>query len=157
MNKELNYSTLLGLTDDLLNAKDDVNIYVGGNSMFPHLRKGDYVRVTKTPLENIKKGDVVVFKGINKYVAHRAIKIVRKADLYYIITKGDSLSKPDKIVTKENYIGKIISYQRKKRIVYLESPFYKKYNFFLASISPYTPIIYRFVRFLKHAFSDNKK
>ena len=96
----INYNTLLGLTDELLASKDNVRLYVGGNSMYPHLRRGDYVTITKTPFQQLKAGDIIVFKSFNKYIAHRIIKIIKTSEGNQVIPKGDSCKKADTPVSK---------------------------------------------------------
>ena len=152
----INYSTLLGITDELLLSKDNVKLYVGGNSMYPHLRKKDYVTITKTPFDELKKGDVIVFKGFLKFIAHRIIKIVRMPEEIQVITKGDSCRKSDTPISQDKYIGKIISFERNGHYRNLESLFFNRYNFFLACISLYTPVVDSFVRFFKHLFRSKK-
>ena len=87
---KVNYSTLLGITEELLTSKSNVRLYVGGNSMYPHLRKGDYVTVAKIPYQDLKKGDIIVFIGENKYIAHRIIKIIKNTEGNLILPKGGS-------------------------------------------------------------------
>jgi len=147
---DTNYSSLIDITDELLQSKGDVKLYVGGNSMYPHLQKKDYVTVAKRPFESLQKGDVIVFKRSAKYVAHRIIRIVKSSEGRQIITKGDSCKSADSPILKDNYIGKIIGYERCGHYKNLESRFNSRFNLFLASISPYTQIVYSTVRFFKH-------
>jgi len=153
----INYSTLQDLTDELLASKNNVRIYVAGNSMYPHLRQGDYVTVAKTPYEKLKVGDIIVFKGLYHNVAHRIIKILKTNDGFLILPKGDSSERHDMPISEDKYFGKIISFERNGKKTELESSFYKRYNVFLATISPYTPVVYGFVRFFKHLFCFKKQ
>lgn len=154
--EEINYSTLLGLTDELLSSQKIVRLILGGNSMYPHLRNKDYVTITKTSFNQLKIGDIIVFKAKFKYVAHRIIKIRKTDEGMQILPKGDSCKKPDNPILQDKYIGKIISFERNGRKINFETKMYKYYNFFLASISSYTPIVYSFVRFFKHLFRNKK-
>jgi len=149
-------SLLNELTEVLLESENDVGLYVGGSSMYPHLRKGDYVHISKINFELLHPGDIIVFKGKEKYVAHRIIKKVSGLDFLYYITKGDSCKRADKAVTKENYFGKIVSFKRNGKKYHMGSRFFKNYNRFLAFISPYTPIIYSTLRFSIHLFKSFK-
>ena len=140
------------LTEEMLSLDNGVGLYVGGNSMYPHLRRGDYVHISKKRYELLNVGDIIVFRGLQKYVAHRIIRKEFSENKLYYITKGDSCKKEDNPVRKENYFGKIISFERKGKTYHLENRFFRSYHYFLAFISPYTPVIYSLLRFLKHLF-----
>ena len=122
--------------------------------MYPHLRKGDFVTVAKTLFQDLSVGNIVVFKGDLNYVAHRIIKVIKTSEGFKLITKGDSCNKADAPVPEDRYLGKIIAFERKEKKTDLETSFYKKYSVFLAFISPYTAIVYSFVRFFKHLFRN---
>jgi len=148
----LSYTLLLNITEDLLVSDKDIRLCVGGNSMYPHLRKGDYVTISKIPFKDIKKGDIIVFRSASKFIAHRVIKKKHTGSSFVFITKGDSCKKPDSPVNRERYFGRIEAFERKGKIYRFNTPFFRNYNVFLALISPYTPIVYSFVRFFKHLF-----
>ncbi len=72
-------------------------IVVEGVSMLPTLYTGDIVVVYKPSPEEIKTGDIVVYKSPihNKLVIHRIIKIVKCESGYCFITKGDNNLRAD--------------------------------------------------------------
>ncbi|OYT40501.1 MAG: signal peptidase I [Desulfurococcales archaeon ex4484_58] len=80
---------------------------VSSGSMTPTLNMGDIV-VTK-PVENVSKGDIIVFMANNKIIVHRIFKIfINNENKRIIITKGDALDKSDPwLLTKEDIIGKV--------------------------------------------------
>lgn len=148
----INYTLLLNITEDLLASEKVIRLFVGGNSMYPHLRKGDYVTISKIPFEDIKKGDIIVFRSAAKFIAHRVIKKKPRNNSFIFITKGDSCKKADNPVNKERFLGRIEAFERNGKTYRFNTPFFRNYNVFLALISPYTPIVYSFVRFFKHLF-----
>ncbi len=69
---------------------------VEGYSMSPILRNGDLVISYKPPPEDIKEGDIVIYKSITgTLVIHRVIKVIKDSGKYYYITKGDNNMFPD--------------------------------------------------------------
>lgn len=83
-------------------------IAVASNSMRPVFSRGDSVLFEYADPENIKVGDVVVFKHNNIIVVHRIVNVSTKNDLYYFNTKGDANDKQDNFEIKEKeIIGKV--------------------------------------------------
>lgn len=77
------------------------------SSMEPNIHMGSVTFIdTNTGLEELQVGDVIAYHATDSVeVAHRIIDISEKG----IRTKGDANEGRDKnLVTKENYIGKII-------------------------------------------------
>lgn len=80
--------------------------YIGGTivsgSMEPNIHVGDYVIVDLNG--EYYKGDVVMFKRGNVYIAHRVM------DIYddYIITKGDSNETVDVEIPKDSVAGPVV-------------------------------------------------
>ncbi len=72
-------------------------IVVEGVSMLPTLYTGDIVVVYKPSPEEIRIGDIIVYKSPmhNKLVIHRIIKIVKCESGYCFITKGDNNLRAD--------------------------------------------------------------
>jgi len=83
-----------------------------GNSMYPNLKEGFIVTVAN---KTIVEGDIAVFINKNALVSHRVLYI--KKNKYYL--KGDNKFHPDKPITKEKILGKIIKIKTddKKEII----------------------------------------
>ncbi len=65
------------------------------SSMEPTLHKGDIVPWIPCSMEDIKKGDIIVYKSMSswnekKYIVHRVVKIMVKNGEKLLITKGDA-------------------------------------------------------------------
>ena len=95
---------------ELLNQGFYCRIQVQGNSMWPLIKSNEHVILEGYINSNPKKYDIVAFEKNNKLFLHRIIKII---DQNHIITKGDHLIHPDKSITFENIIGKVIVIERK--------------------------------------------
>jgi ATP-binding cassette subfamily B protein len=126
---------LYELTDELLNSNQPVRLKVGGFSMFPFLRNGDEIIVNKCAISELSEGDVLVFKSSAKWIAHRLLKIKKENGKTILITKGDSCIRKDHPVTEDNFIGKVISFQRKNKEKNINTDLQKKINRFFVRLS----------------------
>lgn len=144
-----NFANVMTLSKELLDRGITLKISLSGNSMFPYLRKGDIALVKAVTPDEIEIGDVIVFQTPGKFIAHRLIRIINKNGEILVQSKGDSLYKPDPPVPIESLIGKIISIDRAKRTIDYIGTKQKKINRLLASISLYTPVLYKALRRIK--------
>ncbi|MGD0328893.1 MAG: signal peptidase I [Nitrososphaeria archaeon] len=83
--------------------------YVEGISMHPTLQSGDLIIIVRTPFDNLKVGDIIVYYShvYNFRIVHRIIEIENISGQEALITKGDNNLGPDPLyVTKADYIGK---------------------------------------------------
>lgn len=102
-----------------------VKTIASGTSMFPFLRKGDLLTIEPVLMDEIKRGDVVVFESEEKWIAHRVIKIHSNDGLTEFTTRGDARVSNDPPVRKENYIG-IVSYLERNNTFISLTSFRKK-------------------------------
>jgi signal peptidase len=89
-----------------------VQTIASGTSMFPFLRNGDILTIDPTPIELIKRGDIVVFENEQKWIAHRVIRIQSVDGAIQITTRGDARISSDPTVNKTNYVGLISAFER---------------------------------------------
>lgn len=113
------YDELYELAGSLLAGDHQLKLKVGGFSMFPFLRAGDVITIQKCSVEDVSRGDIIVFRKANKWVAHRLINAESSGSETILITRGDSCKKYDAPVTSESFVGKVISYSRngKEKII----------------------------------------
>ena len=98
-----------------------VKTIASGTSMFPFLRKGDLLTIEPLSMDEIKRGDVVVFERDEKWIAHRVIKIHSNEGLTEFTTRGDARVSNDPPVRKENYIGLVSYLERNNKRISLTS------------------------------------
>ena len=115
-----------------------------GNSMFPYLLENEVVKVIPFYKEEAKKGDIIVFKNSDGFVAHRLIDIDRKKNIY--ITKGDFCIKKDQPLVQQDIIGKISVVYRKDKEIDLNRYSMRIVNLFLARITGFLPFFVKVLR-----------
>ena len=101
----------------------------------PFLRKDDVITIDKGNINEIKIGDIVVFKNENRWIAHRLIKKCTKNNKKYLLTKGDTCWHTDLLFSENNFIGKVASYSRKSKQYDLNTTIFKFKGLFLARLS----------------------
>jgi signal peptidase len=111
----------LSLRKQLIENNHSVKIEASGYSMFPFLRKGDLQTISPVPIEDIQVGDVVVFEHINNWISHRVIAIQRTNNEISLTLRGDTCMQIDSPVTRENYIGKTVSFERAGKVFFIDS------------------------------------
>jgi ATP-binding cassette subfamily B protein len=117
MNPETINKNLLELTEILLDENHQLSFSMKGFSMYPTLRAGDKGIVEKWSPDDLKIGDIVVFKANKKLVAHRLIGINYREGIRIFITKGDKNSYNDEPFSGAALIGKITSIQQETKII----------------------------------------
>ena len=115
--KNSNSNSIISLWSDLHHQKQKLWLPVLSGSMLPLLRIGDRVLVESVSPENIKFGDIIVFKHLDKLVVHRVIKKYDDGSRSFL-QKGDNASIAE-IVISENIIGRVTSVQRGTKVISL--------------------------------------
>ena len=116
MQKESKYhETLIDLAEVLLEDKNTLSIRVSGFSMYPVLQEGDICFVEKCSTEELKRGDIIVFRDGKKLIAHRLLHIQKTDNGYLLKTRGDNNRFDDNPFTDEFLTGKLVRYQRNNK------------------------------------------
>lgn len=99
---------------EMLNEGKDVRFNISGNSMFPLLvHHRDSVVLRKCNNE-LRKGDIILFKVSNyHHVLHRITKVLNDG----FITTGDGNLHRDGFVSNETVIAKAITIYRKDKVI----------------------------------------
>jgi signal peptidase I len=101
------------LRKEAISKGHSVKTVASGYSMYPFLRAGDILTVDPVPMNQIKRGDIVVFEMEEKWIAHRVVKIRNSAKGLEFLLRGDTCMAFDPIVDTENYLGIIRDFTRK--------------------------------------------
>ena len=115
----------LDFSIQLIEEKGKIYLRLSGFSMFPFLKEGDVALIKKVEINALKIGDVIVFKQDQKMVAHRLMALKKNGENNILTTKGDTSKNNDPIFTKKEYVGKIISYNRKGKKITITTKFYE--------------------------------
>ena len=108
----MNTQEATSLRKQLIENNHAVKIVASGYSMFPFMRNGDVQTISPIPIEEIKVGDVAVFERDNDWISHRVIAIRNTNNETTLTLRGDTSIQLDPLVTKANYIGKTVAFER---------------------------------------------
>lgn len=132
-----------------------VDLEIEGDSMSPFLSRGDTISVRKVEFQDLRRGDIVVYRADKRLHAHRYIYLAPSNKL---VTKGDNNSHFDSLpIPAEQLIGKVVLIKKGKRTIDLEVVSWKVINYFLASVSALDGYVVLFLRFLNETFFRDKK
>jgi len=154
MKQEELSNNLHDFVETLLDDNHLLRIKMQGFSMYPTLKAGDVGIVEKCQAEDLKIGDIVVFKSNHKLVAHRLIEIRINNGIQIFIAKGDNNPKKDAPFTSEALLGKINSFQRKNREIKMDSRVMKMRRFNSIHLPKITVFYHRFILGFVHRFSN---
>ena len=97
------------------------NMTIGSNSMQPYMSKGDVIILEKLKgkeLDQLEKGDILVFRYDSKIIAHRIYEVIDKGTEKMFRTKGDANDQKDNTLIREDAIIGVLRY----RIKYIGLP-----------------------------------
>lgn len=94
-------------------------IQTTGFSMRPFLKGGEKVIVAKTRAEDLKIGDLIVYKPphFNQTVCHRLVKKVNGKDGWLLYTRGDACPEPDRPIGEDIIIGRVAIVLKGRRVI----------------------------------------
>ena len=93
---------------DLLKQQIPIRIPVFGYSMVPFLWPGYMAEIKPAAIEELKKGDVVLFKHGENLVLHR---VLRLRGTEFVVCKGDARIKSDGEVLADAILGRLSAWK----------------------------------------------
>jgi signal peptidase I len=93
-------------------------LFFSGRSMLGTFKEGDWLKIEKNKIKEVKIGNVAVFMSAKeaaqeRHCIHRVVSLAEKS----LITRGDNNPKNDEeLVTEENLIGRVTHYERNGKI-----------------------------------------
>lgn len=148
--KKHNYYSVISL---LLQKGETVQMRLYGYCMTPFVRNGDLVTIAPVRVENLRCGDIVVYKNGDKFKIHRFLRFRTIQGSTCIITKGDRAVTVDPPVSSELILGKLVSVHRKASVVDFNSLVMKVLNFIVGKLSPYYSLKQRLFNFPRRCAS----
>lgn len=135
------------ITQEVLGRGRTLRFRAKGGSMSPFIRNGDVVEVV--PLEGkINLGNIVLYRSsYGNTVIHRVIQRGKKS----IITKGDSVPNSDQPLLSKQVLGRVVAIEKNGWRIRLDTPPGRLLNILLATISPFSFLIYPSLKLLKKA------
>ena len=158
MRKESRYNkSLIDLAEVLLEDNNTLSIKLSGNSMFPSLKEDDICFEEKCRIEDVKIGDIIACRSGNFLIMHR-LKRMKKVDERNILeTRGDNILNYDPPFTEDQFVAKLICFERNGKIHQVDSPTMKFMKFMDDYFHPVTCRISKVRLLQKHTFNWFRK
>jgi signal peptidase len=117
----LSGTDLGALAAEILEGGSALRFRAHGASMRPFIRDGDVIEVQPVGAAPIRRGDVVLCRnGGGRVVAHRVIQVGQESGRVAVVTQGDALARPDRLIFQEQVLGRVVAVERGGRRIRLD-------------------------------------
>src|ERR1035437_6107266 len=120
--RRFNNDLIVEFAESILEENHKISIRMQGNSMYPTLKAGDVGLVENCIPDELKVGDIIVFKVQDRLIAHRLVDIYKKVGETLFLSKGDKNNFTDTPFTSEALLGKIKFKKKRKRNLNINKP-----------------------------------
>ena len=112
----LGFSHFGDLSGELLSLGFGVRFRAPGTSMHPTIRHGDLITVEPVAPSNMRRGDIILYRLQDSFIAHRIVNIEETNGCELTFTlRGDASTACDAPVKPEQILGKIVCLERDNR------------------------------------------
>src|SRR5258708_37379899 len=136
------------LIADALRIRGRVLLRTYGSSMLPWTRPGDISRVRKTSVENVRCGDLVLFRRHDRLFVHRIVDERVKLGVRQISAKGDAHPESDGWLEEDELLGRVVCIYRGGRHIQLETRSQVALGRVIAQLSLWSRFWYPAARFV---------
>jgi len=117
-----------------------------GFSMWPFIKKNERLIIRKVPIDNLKRGDVILYKAKDLLACHRLVNKKQSKGEYELYVRGDNSQFSLEAVNNQMYVGKVISIVKNDKEVDITSSMQCLINRIIVVISPFLSWIVKFVK-----------
>jgi signal peptidase I len=125
-----------------LHKRGRISLRVYGTSMLPWVRPGDIALIRQISLDNVRCGDVVLFRRENHLFVHRIVEKKGPLDAAQLFAKGDALPNADGKIAEQELLGRVVRIYRKGHRINLDAPGQLALALFISQLSQYSRLWY---------------
>ena len=109
-----------------------------GWSMTPFVQPGDRLVVQPATAEQLRIGDLVVFRSTDAatMVCHRLVRRTRRGAAWWLCLRGDAGNGTGEWIEAERVHGRVVAIQRGHRVVTLTDPWHRLTGYAAARCHP---------------------
>lgn len=100
------------LATEVLRSSGRLRLKVTGSSMLPTVFPGDTLIIERTDFSAAQRGDIILIGRDGRLFAHRLVDKMDGPEQSTVVTKGDSMAKPDPVVPHGNVLGRVSLIER---------------------------------------------
>ncbi len=134
------------MLDEKKLLEDTILIETAGFCMWPLIRNKDKVIVKKVVAEELKSGDIILYKDdcSPRLVCHRFVKRVKSENGFMLFAKSNSMFSCDSF-NESNLRGRVVAIMREGKVIILKNKYYIVINWFIAKIYAFYRALRRIV------------
>src|SRR3979411_442815 len=133
---------------EALKRRGRISLRVHGTSMQPWMRSKDIALIRQISMENVRCGDVVLFRRENHLFVHRIVKKQGSLEAAQLLSKGDAHPTTDGILEEQELLGRVVRIYRNGRRIDLDAPGQLALGLFISQLSLHSRFWYPVARFV---------
>jgi signal peptidase I len=133
---------------DALKRRGRISLRVYGTSMLPWVRPKDIALIRQTSIENVRCGDIVLFRRDNHLFVHRIVEKKGSLEAAKLLSKGDAHPTHDGVVEEQELLGRVVRIYRNGRRIDLDAPGQLALAVFISQLSLHSRFWYPLARFV---------
>lgn len=122
----------------LLKGGQPIEIKAQGFSMFPLLQPGNTLLISPTNAANCRRGDIVVFEGQGKLIAHRIAALGEHG----FVCRGDATLHDDGLMPYEKILGKVTGRKKQRITIPLTTILHRLYGIIVLKLHPFSAWVF---------------
>jgi signal peptidase I len=132
---------------EALKRRGRISLRVHGTSMLPWVRPGDIALIRMISGENVRCGDVVLFRREDHLFVHRIVEKRGSLDAAELLSKGDAQPASDGVVGEQELLGRVVRIYRDGRRINLDAPVQLALGVFISQLSLHSRFWYPLAKF----------
>jgi signal peptidase I len=132
---------------DALKRRGRISLRVHGTSMLPWVRPKDIALIRQISIENVRCGDVVLFRRENHLLVHRIVEKRGSLNASQLFSKGDAHPTSDGVVREQELLGRVMRIYRGGRRIDLDAPRQLALGLFISQLSLHSRFWYPLAKF----------
>ena len=130
-----------------LKRRGRISLRVHGTSMQPWVRPKDIAMIRQISIENVRCGDVVLFRRQNRLLVHRIVEKRGSLNASQLFSKGDAHPTSDGVVQEQELLGRVMRIYRGGRRIDLDAPRQLALGLFISQLSLHSRFWYPLAKF----------
>jgi hypothetical protein len=116
--------------------------------MLPWVRSQDIALIRQTAMQNVRCGDIILFRRENHLFVHRIVKKQGPLEAAQLLPKGDAQPTADGILEEQELLGRVVRIYRNGRRIDLDAPGQLALGLFISQLSLHSRFWYPVARFV---------
>jgi hypothetical protein len=131
-----------------LEKRGHVSMRVHGTSMLPWVRPGNIALIRQTSIENVRCGDIVLFRRDTHLFVHRIVEKRGLLDTTQLFSKGDAHPTSDGLVEEGQLLGRVVRIYKDGDGIDLDAPGQLALGLLMSKLSLHSRYWYPLAKFV---------